>query len=142
MVPFPELRHESTLELPVFAALGAIAGGLLLPVSLVLGAVAFLPCVLWLLHQAWLGILNGRLRDRWSRQFSRRLNWRQLRAMLERKPKRFIVHIRYFGGFDVTPLRPAAVAEDRSTGELAAIYPPSWHVPQVCEQLRVEVIQE
>jgi hypothetical protein len=142
MVEFPELHRESTLELPVVAALSAIAGGLLLPVSLVVGAVAFLPCGLWLLHAAWLGILNRRLRDRWSRRFSRRLNGRQLRAVLEREPKRFIVHIRYFGGFDVIPLRPAVVVEDRATGEVAAIYPASWHVPRVCEQLGVEVIQE
>jgi hypothetical protein len=62
--------------------------------------------------------------------------------MLAAEPEWFIVHVRYFGGFDVTPLRPAAVVEDRGTGELAAIYPASWRVPRVCEQFGVPLIHE
>jgi hypothetical protein len=141
MVVFPELHRENTLDLPVVGALSAITGGLLLPVSWVLGVIALIPCGLWLLHSGWLGILNARLRYRWSRQFSRRLTWQELRAMLEAEPERFVVHVRYFGGFDVTPLRPAAVLEDRDTGDLAAIYPANWRVRQVCEQCGVLLIQ-
>jgi hypothetical protein len=140
MVVFPDLHRESTLELPVVGALSAIMGGLLLPVSWILGIIAFIPCGLWLLHSMWLGILNARLRYRWSRQFSRRLNWRQLRAMLEAEPQRFVVHLRYFGGFDAVPLRPAAVLEDRGTGGFAAIYPASRRVPRVCERYGVQLI--
>jgi hypothetical protein len=142
MVAFPELHRESTLELPVLGAISAIAGGLLLRLSWVLAAIAFIPCVLWLLHSAWLGILNSRLRYRWSRQYSLRLNWRQPRNALKAEPERFIVHIRSFGGFDATPLCPAAVVEDRVTGELAAVYPASWRVPRLCEQFGVPLIPE
>ena len=141
MVEFPELHRESTLDLPVVGALSAVAGGLFFPISWVLAVIAFLPCGFWLLHSARLGILNGRLRYRWSRRYSRRLDWRQLRGMLEAEPGRFIVHIRYFGGFDAVRLCPAAVVEDRGTGELSAVYPASWRVPRVCELSGVQMIQ-
>jgi hypothetical protein len=142
MVAFPELHRESTLQLPVVAALSAIAGGLLLPVSLTLGTIALVPCGLCLLYEVWLGILNGCLRYRWSRQYSRRLTVGQLCAHCAAEPKRFIVHIRYYSGFDVIRLCPAAVVEDRATGALAAVYPASWRVPLVCEQLGVRLVKE
>jgi hypothetical protein len=142
MVAFPDLYRESTLELPVVGAVSAIVAGLLLPASWILGVVAFVPCGMWLLYSAWLGILNARLRYRWSRQFARRVRGRQLRAVLAAQPGRFRVRVRFFGGFDATPLCPAAVLEDRSTGELAAIYPGSWRVQAVCEQLGVELLRE
>ncbi|MBY0457064.1 MAG: hypothetical protein K2V38_06995, partial [Gemmataceae bacterium] len=90
---------------------------------------------------AWLAVANSRLRHQWSRQFTRRLNWRQLRAVVGAEPGRFVVHIRYFGGFDATPLRPAAVLEDRVTGELSAVHPPSWRVPHLCERHGVELVR-
>lgn len=142
MIAFPKLHRESTLELPVVGALSAIACGLLLPVSWKLGAVALMPCGLWVLYSTWLGFLNGRLRYVWSRQYSRRVNRRQLRALLETDPERFTVHLRFYGGLDVVSLCPAAVVEDSVTGELSAIYPASWSVPQICEKLGVRVIQD
>ena len=141
MVPFPELHRESTLELPVVGALSTIASGLLLPVSWVLGIIALVPCGLWLAHAAWLGIRNARLRRAWSRQFARRVGWRQFRSALAAGPERFVVHVRYFGGFDATPLRPAVVLEDRGTGELAAVHPASWRALRVCEQFGVQLIR-
>ena len=44
MVTFPELHCESTLELPAIGALSAVVGGLLLPISWLLGTIAFIPC--------------------------------------------------------------------------------------------------
>jgi hypothetical protein len=142
MVAFPDLHRESTLEVSVVGAVSAVAGGLLLGVSWVLGAVALIPCGVWLLHAAWLGILNARLRYRWSRQFRRRVSGRQLRVVVKGQPGRFRVHVRFFGGFDMAPICPAVVLEDRSSGELTAVYPGSWRVPEVCEQLGVEVVCE
>ena len=142
MIEFPELHRESTLGLLVPAGLSAIASGLLWPVSCRLGAIALIPGGLWLLYSAWLGVVNSRLRYRWSRQYARRVNCRQLRGMLAAAPNRFVVHVRYFGGFDVTPLRPAAVVEDRGTGDETAVYPASWRVHELCEKLGVELIRE
>jgi hypothetical protein len=141
MVPFPELHRDSTLDLPVVGALGAITAGLLLPAAWGLGVIAFIPCGLWLAHAARLGILNARLRHRWSRQFARRLDWRQLRSALATGPERFVVHVRYFGGFYASPLCPAAVLEDRATGALAAVHPASWRALRVCEQFGVQLIR-
>jgi hypothetical protein len=142
MVAFPDLHRESTLEMPVVGAISAIAGGLLLPVSWIVGAIILTPCAIWLSHAVWLGIVNHRLRYQWSRQYPRRINWREVRTAFVKEPGRFLVHIHYYGGFDVTPLRPASVVEDRTTGELIAVHPPSWSVPRVCEQLGVELIRE
>jgi hypothetical protein len=140
MLTFPELHRESTLEMLPVVALSAVASGLLLPWSLLLGVIALVPGALWLLCSTWVGILNARLRYRWSRQYAQRRSWRQLRGLLKSEPDRYVVHLRYFGGFDVTPLCPAAVVEERGTGDLAAVYPASWRVPQVCEQLGVQLI--
>ncbi len=141
MVTFPELLRGDALELPVVGALSALAGGLLSPFSLVLGTIAFIPCGLWLLYSIWLGILNARLRYSWSLLYSRRLPYCQLRTKLRAEPERFIVHVRYFGGFAAVRLCPAAVVEDRHTGNLTAIYPSSWRVLSLCEQIGVPLVK-
>jgi hypothetical protein len=140
MIAFPELRRESTLELPVIGALSAVLAGLLLSVSWLLGALAFVPCAGWLLHSAWLGVLNSRLRYRWSLQFPTRVSCSRLRALLTAEPARYVVHVRSFGGFDVTPLCPAADVEDLHTGAFAAVHPASGRVPRLCERLGVRMV--
>jgi hypothetical protein len=141
MITFPDLYLEDMMELPVIGTISAVVAGLLFPASWALGAIALIPCVLWILYGVTLGISNTRIRSRWARQFPRRLSCRQLRAELAAEPSWFRVHVRGFGGFDVKGLRPAAVLEDRGTGELAAVHPPGWHVWQVCEELGVELVR-
>ena len=62
--------------------------------------------------------------------------------MAKAAPQRFIVHVRYFGGFDAAPLRPAAVVENRETGVFIAVYPAklrAWR--RLCEEIGVQLVQ-
>lgn len=150
---FPELMRQSTFDFAVVVVSGMV-GAVLLAAALrtvsglprivigVLGIVASLPWVVWVVYSVWQGIWNAVLRYRWSRQFPRRLSCKQLRAALAADPGRFVVHVRYFGGFDIMRLCPAAVLEDRTTGELAAVYPPDWQVTEMCEQFHVSLVRE
>ena len=151
---FPDLQRQSTLFLTEAAFVALFGGGLLMAagrvapgyrrlglVLVVLGFCAFVPLAWFVAHGAWLGISNAAARARWSRRFPSRLSSRQLRSVLAADPGRFVVHMRLFGGFDATRPCPVAVLEDRSTGDLAAVHPPSWYVREICEALQVQVIE-
>jgi hypothetical protein len=140
MIAFPEFHRESTLELPVIAAISGIAAGIILPWSSLLGCIVLIPSLLITLSWVWNSTRNTIIRYQWSRRYPRRMSCWQLRKQLRAKPKNVVVHIRYYGGFDVKRLCHAAVLEDHQTGELTAIYPTSWQIPQWCEQCDVPLL--
>lgn len=155
-VGFPKLRrkdrdrnhfaHELTCLQGIVGIVLAVAGPSILrsapePVRrrgfVLLVSVMFLVLTFTLWGEAWVKGSNAIRRYRWARRFPRRMGLRELRTVLAPDPGRFVVHVRSFGEIPV----PAAVLEDTRTGELAAVYPPSWRVAELCAELDVPVLE-
>lgn len=138
-IDFPDLIRESTLGFPT-TALCAIAGGLVIPWSRVAGVLLFVPCVLSGANSLITTTRNATIRARWARSFASTLNHRQVKALIQKDPQRYTLHVRYYGSFDVVRLRPAAVLEDHQSGTLHAVYPPCARVVRTCEAIGTAIV--
>ena len=139
---FPDLERESVLELPMIALLSGGLGIVVLPFSKVIGLLVMLPCFLVFLHSTRISLANFFIRRRWSRSFARRISLRQLQTLIALEPSRYLLHVRYFGGFDASRLTPAAVLEDQNAGEFMALYPASWKATKIYENAGVPTVSQ
>lgn len=142
MIVFPDLERESILELPMIALLSGGLGIVVLSFSKIIGLIVMLPCFLVLLNSIRVSLVNFIVRRRWAQSFVRRLSLRQIKTLISLEPSRYLLHVRYFGGFDAPRLTPAAVLEDRISDELLALYPASWKAIKICEKAGVRTISQ
>ncbi len=150
---FPNLYRYSTLELLPAAGLGAIVWAVVSAIAGALsrhqpfwGAVAQAVALCGLavfggvlaLCGFW-DLRNGWVRRSWVRSFERRVGPEELEPLLGADPGRYVIHVRYYGGFDVNSMAPAVLIEDRSSGQFLVAHPSPPNLSECCESLRVQV---
>ncbi|MGH9492415.1 MAG: hypothetical protein ACRD2K_02845 [Terriglobales bacterium] len=104
-----------------------------------LGWIVAIPIPLYWIHLLVVGGRNWMERFRWAQTFSRRITARKAVRLLSLEPKRYIVHCKYYGGFDRARLAPATLIEDTQAATLAAVFPPSGGLAEAAKNLGVRV---
>ena len=114
-IPFPIFRRPSTMETLPIAAVGAIVAALILPFSKTVAMIVLIPCVIIAGSSVWTSASNALVGIRWSNRFTNRISCGRLYSLVENDVQRFTLHVRFYGGFDTKPLKPAAVLKDRKS---------------------------
>jgi len=150
---FPDLDRFYTLETIPLMGLSMIVGFVVwslqshlqwgLPFLRVALLMIFACCVLtWgsvVVSMALLDVRNGVRRRNWAYTYRRQVHSRKVRRFLETDPNRYIVHVRYFGGFDVAAEAPVVAIEDTETEEIIAVHPAYTNIRDLCDRLKVSI---
>ena len=145
-IHFPDFEVDSTFDVPP-AAICAIVGAVVLAsaryfgiFAKIIGLLCFAPYALLLVNSLRVYIVNSLILFCWARAFERRTSSWRLKSLVQSEPERYVLHVRYFGGFDKQqPRTPTAILENRALAQLTAVYPSSWRAIKVCGQAGVEV---
>ncbi|HOD39427.1 MAG TPA: hypothetical protein PKW98_01655 [Candidatus Wallbacteria bacterium] len=105
-----ELIRISTLERPPIAIISIISGYIFLKINILLSALSILPLIFLFLNSIYIDAVNCRRRFKWASK-KNRISAGALLSMVE-SDKISKINIKYFGGFDVERLTPAAEAFD------------------------------
>ncbi len=153
MIWFPEQYRTNTMELPVVAAISAalsglagffssVAPGWVSILFIVAATIILLPAVAIISYWLYAGAWNFHERVKWSGSFDGRLSTRRALSWVRRRPDQYVLFVQlYSGGFDASPLAPAAILEDQAEGKRFAIFPSSWKIIDGCKEQGVPVVR-